>query len=129
MSEKDANMSHWRPKTGAGACRDRALARPAGEGDQALQVLDDGAQDELALHSSQTAPSSSRESMLILAFGEEVLASDAEFATDLVALCLMDLPDPVPGLSLLQLSVPGPLPLQVERAPLPGRQLLCLLAR
>jgi len=62
--------------------------------------------------------------MPILALGEEVLTSDAEFATDLVALRVLDVSDPVTSLDFLPLSIPGPLLLQVERASLPMRQLL-----
>ena len=69
-------MSHWKPQERAGVSRCRAAACLTGEGDEAFQILDDGAQSELTLYSSQTPPSSSRESMLVLAFGEEMLTSD-----------------------------------------------------
>ena len=127
MSEKRADMSHGKPRVRAGARRCRAMALVSAEGDQALQILDDGGQGELSLHSSQAPPSGSRESMLILALGKKVLASDTELTTDVVALCLVDITDPVTSLSFLQLSIPCSLLLQVERAPLPGRQLLVLV--
>ena len=57
-------------------------ARPSAEGDEAFQVLDDGAQGELTLHSSEASSPSSRESVLILAYGEEVLASYPSLASD-----------------------------------------------
>ena len=133
ISEKRANMSRWKLKMGAygGVCGRgcHATALASVEGDEALQVLDDSTQGELTLQSSQTSPPRSRESMLILALSEEVLASDAKFAADLIALCLLDVPDPVTGFGLLQLPIPRPPLLQVERAPLPDRQRLLRFVR
>ena len=79
VGKTQANRSHWKPKMGGngGLCGryGPTPGRSSAEGDQALQVLDDGAQGELTLHSSEASSPGSREPVLILALGEEVLAS------------------------------------------------------
>ncbi len=105
-----------------GRC-DPTPARPSAEGDEALQVLDDGAQGELILHSSEASLPSSPESVPILALGEQVLASDPELATDCVAPSLVDVTDPVAGLGFLHPPMPGPLVLQVARSHLAAASL------
>jgi hypothetical protein len=75
----------------------------------------------LIIESLQASPSRPPEAMLVIALGEQMLASDAGLSTDRVAWGLVDLKHPVACLGLRDLLHLGSLPVETEGLSLPGR--------
>jgi len=87
------------------------------EGNESLQVLHKRGEDRLIFDPLTTPP----ESVFVLPFGEEVLATDAELAASGLASRPMDVSYAVPRFDLLHLLGAGSLALQPERPALPLR--------
>jgi len=118
MCEKGLNRG---PRRDAGGLCCSSPVLPAYEAHQALQILHRGAQYALIIEPLQASPSRPPKAMLVLALGEQMLASDAGLSTDRVASGLVDLKHPIACLSLQDLLHPGSAPVQVEGFSLPDR--------